>query len=291
MTTARLRALRWGVGVTAASVFVTVYTIGHWGLLRRLQIQMTSHSPLATSDLGVDAGLYAARMLALFAGVALASAFIAVKTKDPIVWAVPVLAFVGIPWLTWFIGQEPGTPMAIGHLSHFWTWTPWQHALFDLSLILAPGAVVAATTPRDGPRVGWGERIVFVCLGSLGLALALQDRFVETGQFRLNLDVDMPLAFLFMVGAALGVRRPWFPWVHLMTAICLSTLWFPLTDWLSPLFSHDVPIPHQVRVVWGSVKGELAAIGLGSAVLPLASYLRTRRRGTRRVPAPLPHGA
>jgi uncharacterized protein DUF5658 len=101
-----------------------------------------------------------------------------------------------------------------------WFANPWLGASLDLAVVLAPAFVLSrGVAPHRWP--GPGDAAAFAAVGlAIGVAI-LVDRtaLVVTGD---NPNVPVFVAAS-AFGIAAGMRRPWWPWAHIVAVAGLST--------------------------------------------------------------------
>jgi len=278
-----------GAGAAGAALFVGWHSFDEYRALAPFYRHTALTAPIHQTSLSREVLGSALVTLAIYVGFAVSSAAIAAKTRDRILWIVPGTMFVfsTLPGMLLFQDRAALRPIVdryAGPGSGTGGWN-WLFALADLALILVPGAVVALGVARRGEaatRADDSARLAFVVCGALAFVFYLRARYVSTGSFDVNVSAHLMLGVLFVVGASLGVRRPWFPVVHLGVALCLSdAIW--VVSSIGTSFAVGSTI-HMVRLAASTAAPSLAAVGFGALSDPLARYLRARGSRARAVP-------
>jgi hypothetical protein len=177
--------------------------------------------------------------LPTYGGVMLAGIVIASRGHRRL-FALPAALIVFLP----VIGA-PHQPLPIGYEWNLicavscpgaWFSNPWFGASLDLAVVLAPAFVLSrGIAPHRWP--GPGDAAAFTAVGlAIGLAI-LVDRtaLVVTGD---NPNVPVFVAAS-AFGIAAGMRRPWWPWAHILAVAALATaitsLFLIVADPVNPL--------------------------------------------------------
>lgn len=274
------------VGATSGTAFVLLHVLNFVQV-----IEGTPRSRVGQPGLGREAAVVAVVALTVYAAFALTGVALAAKTRGRLLWALPAVLYV--------LSPLPGTVLrGDGHVLR-----PlidpyssggggiWRFALADLFLVLLPGAVVAARTSGHGRRVDGRAGVAFLACAVLGALLYLRHQGLSTGEFEVNVDAHLPLAVLFVAGAALGTKKPWFPAIHLLLAALFATeaVWF-LADWAFADTFRAAGTLEKLDLLAAIFVPSMMAVGLGALTDPLARYLR-RRDDHRRASPPAPSAA
>jgi hypothetical protein len=150
-----------------------------------------------------------------------------------------------------------------------WFGHPWLGPLVDLALVLVPGCAVARSVrPRRWPGRTDTAAVatILVTLGGVsvaGWAIVVIEPYTD-------LRTIVPVGVL---GLALGVARPWWPWLHvLFAAFAFGWLgWLiDLVIWPDPGYPFVDALPYLLEQSW-----PIVAVGLiASAWQPLAWVIR-----------------
>lgn len=269
------------VGALAAAAFVGWHSLDLYRALAPIYRRTPPGSPIHDLSLARQVVGYAVVALALYVGFVLAGSAIAVKTRDLVLWALPAMLYVfsPLPGMLLFRDRASLRPIldpygAPGTGTGGWR---WLFALADLVLVLAPAAVIALGQRKRGEsraRADWAARGAFIVCAALGFALYLRQQYVANGSFDVNVEAHLMLGIVFVIGASMGVRRPWFPFVHTAVAFCLSEAVFVLINIGTSLAVGSAL--HMVRLAATTMAPTLTAVGLGALSDPLARYLRSR---------------
>jgi hypothetical protein len=208
-------------------------------------------------------------LMLAFAGMAIAG------RGHRVVFALPAAAYVLVTVLVGSqhhpepIGAEWRLECYAACSAGPWFGHPWLGPLADLALVLVPGWAVGRTVrPRrwPGPTDGAAVAAILVALGGvaiLGWAIAVTQSY-------LDLRTIVPIGAL---GLALGVARPWWPWIHVLFAAYVAGLFGLVADlliWPDPNYPLAFALPHAFEETW-----PIAAVGLiASAWQPLAWAIR-----------------
>jgi hypothetical protein len=268
----------------AAGIFVTVHVANYYNaygqILRRAEANypLSPAGRLTVSHEMIRFGIWA---FATYVAWALIGATIAAKTRDRILWTMPILVYVLSPLPAMMVLQDrpafrlildpydvPGGGPGAGR---------WAFLLLHLALVLLPGAVVALRMSEPRPRADGHARVAFLLCGVLGILVYMRQRYVTDGTFQFNVETHLTLVILFIVGAALGVKRGWFPWVHVALAFLFSEAFYIASDWIDPLEPPIFSAGTHFRLLLMALLPQLVAVGLGALSDPLARYLRSRR--------------
>jgi hypothetical protein len=193
-----------------------------------------------------------------------------------VLFAFPAAAYVLVPALLGAHQPEPiGGQWALECYSEGLTCaTPWfGHPLFgptvDLALVLMPGWIVG----RRLRRRRWPGR---TDAASVAAILAAAGGVAVTGWAIVVIEPYTDLRTIVPVGAlglALGVARPWWPWLHVLFAAFVFGWFGFLIDfviWPEPTYSFADALPSLLERSW-----PIVAIGLiASAWQPLAWAIR-----------------
>lgn len=273
----RTPVLLFAAGVVAAGLFVELHAAN------LVQAAGPGAGGLTESSLGREVAVFSVVSATIFAGFSLVGVAIAARTRNRLLWAMPAVLYVlsplpgtvlrgGSPVLRPLIDPYTGGGVGI-----------WRFAIADLILVLLPGAVVAARTSRGGRRFDGHATVAFLACAILGALAYLRHQGLATGAFDVNLDAHLPLAVLFVAGAALGTRKPWFPTVHLLLAILFATeaAWF-LADWaIGDTYREAASTLEKLDLLGAMFVPPLTAVELGALSDPLARFLRKRRHRRR----------
>jgi hypothetical protein len=206
-------------------------------------------------------------MLAL-AGSAIAS------RGHRVVFVLPAAAWVFVPVLIGAHQPEPiGSEWALECYAACstgpWFGHPWFGPLVDLALVLVPGwAISRFLPPRRWPRRTDAAAIsaILVAVGTV----AVVGWAMAAVHSHLDLRTIVPIAAL---GLALGVARPWWPWLHVLFAafaVGFIGLFIDVLIWPDPNYGFLDALPHVLERTW-----PIVAVGLiGSAWQPLAWAIR-----------------
>jgi hypothetical protein len=167
---------------------------------------------------------------------------------------------IGSEWNLECLGACSGGP---------WFAHPWVGPLVDLALVLAPGwAVGRRVVPRRWPGRVDAAAIASILTCSAAVATALWAiSVIERGADERAVVATAAL------GLALGVARPWWPWLHVVFAASAAgfiglALHFFL--WTDHAYSFTDELPYAVGRVW-----PIAAVGvIASGWQPLAWAIR-----------------
>ena len=153
--------------------------------------------------------------------------------------------------------------------------SPSMFALGQLALVLL--AALPFAFKRTEP-VRMSTATAVTACGGVAMLLYLLRGYGETGALDVNSAALLPLAFLFVAGAAMGVRRPWFPAVHVLMALAMSDAVFVTLDWAFPTDYFVLPAAGRLRALMSAMGPSIAAVALGAISDPLSRYLLGRRR-------------
>jgi hypothetical protein len=150
-----------------------------------------------------------------------------------------------------------------------WFGHPWFGPIVDLALVLVPGwAVGRSVHPRRWPGRTDAAAVASILVALGGVAVA--GWTIVAMEPYTDLRTIVPVGVL---GLALGVARPWWPWLHvLFAAFAFGWLgWLiNLVIWPDPGYPFVDALPYLLEQSW-----PIAAVGLiGSAWQPLARAIR-----------------
>jgi hypothetical protein len=192
-----------------------------------------------------------------------------------LLFVLPATALIFVSVLT-----SPHQPQAIGlewtiqcwaPNTCSWPWFahPWVGAFADLALVLVPGAVVARSLPaRRWP----GSTDAAVIAAILTTAAMAATAWWALEAIRMYVDPAM-LGAVAVLGLALGVARPWWPWLHVIFAAFTVGFLGVVLDvllWPDPGYGLTDALPYALEELWPIVTVGLIA----SAWQPLASIIR-----------------
>jgi hypothetical protein len=155
-----------------------------------------------------------------------------------------------------------------------WFGHPWIGPLVDLALVLVPGWLVARSVrPRRWPGRTDAATIAAVSataaiVTTAGWAITVIERHTEL----------RTLVALAALGLALGVTRPWWPWLHVLFAAFVAgvfgwvVFWVAWPNQLPPALGYTIldELPYMLAGTW-----PLVMIGIvASAWQPLAWTIR-----------------
>jgi hypothetical protein len=265
----------------SAAVFCAIHALNYYHYVAPIYRRVPAGSPMAQTGLTWDMVAYGMRSFALYTGFTLAGITIAAKTKDRFLWMLPPVLFVLSPLPGMLILQDRPALRPIldpyeipGSGPGLWRWI---FAVGDLVLVLLPGAIVAFRAAARRPRVDRHARLAFVACATLVVLLYLRQQYMANNSFDVNIQAHLMLAILFIVGASLGTKRPWFPVVHLVVAFCLSDAFMVVPEWIHPTWVKGLSSGGLLHLTWRMFLPALMAVSLGALSDPLAGYLRHRR--------------
>jgi hypothetical protein len=150
-----------------------------------------------------------------------------------------------------------------------WFGHPWFGPFVDLALVLVPGlAVGRSVRPRRWPGRTDGAAVAAILVALGGVAVA--GWAIVAIEPYTDLRTIVPVGVL---GLALGVARPWWPWLHvLFAAFAFGWLgWLiNLVIWPDPGYPFVDALPYLLEQSW-----PIVAVGLiASAWQPLAWVIR-----------------
>jgi hypothetical protein len=191
-----------------------------------------------------------------------------------VVFALPAAAYVLV---TVLVGSHQPEPIGIewrlecysACSAQAWFGHPWFGPLIDLGLVLVPGwAVARSVRPRRWPGRTDAATVAAILVAVSGVAIvgwtiAVIDSYID-------LRTIVPIGAL---GLALGVARPWWPWLQVLFATYAAGLIGLILDlliWPDPNYPLSFALPHALKETW-----PIAAVGLiASAWQPLAWAIR-----------------
>lgn len=167
------------------------------------------------------------------------------------------------------IGVEWSLECYSGCTARAWFGHPWLGPLVDLALVLVPGwAVARSVHPRRWPGRTDAAAVVAILVAAGGIAIA--GWAIAVTQSYLDLRSIVPIGAL---GLALGVARPWWPWLHVLFAayaVGFIGLMLDLLIWPDPNYPLASALPHALEETW-----PIAAVGLiASSWQPLGWAIR-----------------
>jgi hypothetical protein len=151
-----------------------------------------------------------------------------------------------------------------------WFGHPFVGPLVDLALVLLPGWVITRSVrPRRWPGRTDAAVVAAILVSTGGIAVA--GWTISVTQSYLDLRTIVPIGVL---GLALGVARPWWPWLHMLFAAFTAGfigLMLYMLIWPDPNYPLAFALPHALEETW-----PIAMIGLIAAGWqPLAWAIRT----------------
>ena len=150
-----------------------------------------------------------------------------------------------------------------------WFGHAWLGPLVDLAVVLVPGwAVARSVPPRRWPGRTDAAAVAAILVAAGGVAIA--GWAIAVIESYIDLRTIVPIGAL---GLALGVARPWWPWLHVLFAAFVFG-WFGLlidfVIWSDPNFLILDALPYLLEQTW-----PIVAVGLiASAWQPLAWTIR-----------------
>ena len=191
-----------------------------------------------------------------------------------VVFALPAAAYVFVTVLSGShqpeaIGIEWRLECYSGCSAQAWFGHPWLGSLVDLGLVLVPGwAVARSVRPRRWPGRIDPPTIAAILVAAGGIAIA--GWTIAVTQSYIDLRTIVPIGVL---GLALGVARPWWPWLQVLFAAYAAGFIGLMLDfliWPDQGYPFAIALPYALEETW-----PIAAVGLiASAWQPLAWAIR-----------------